>query len=95
MVFTCIFVASVLNPAISFAKDFSHAKGNNRVKQETYISCGCGCCPSTLDKPIIKCLDPSKGETIDVIKKMDQQKKESKDCELQGCSQAILYKKCS
>lgn len=67
---------------------------NVSAKEVQYLACGCGCCPSSLEKPTEKCLDAKSGETISEVKQKDIALKESKSCETAGCSQAILYKVC-
>ncbi len=64
------------------------------AKEEQYLACGCGCCPSSLEKPIVKCLDTKIGESLSSVKQKDIALKKSKSCETAGCSQAILYKDC-
>ncbi len=70
--------------------------GSAGKKQEnSYLACGCGCCPETLQKPIEKCVDKKSGETLASTEKADRAKKAGKDCALAGCSQAIRYKVCN
>ncbi len=67
---------------------------SGKKRENTYLACGCGCCPETIQKPVEKCVDKKAGETLESIKNADRAKKQAKDCELAGCSQAILYKIC-
>ncbi len=70
--------------------------GATGKKQEnSYLACGCGCCPETIQKPMNKCVDKKSGETLESIEKADRAKKAEGDCNLAGCSQAILYKVCN
>lgn len=85
---------------VGFSKDSQSQVYKNtlskigEVKENQYLTCGCGCCPSSLEKPIEKCIDTKSGETISKVKEKDSAQKASKSCETAGCSQAILYKVC-
>lgn len=67
----------------------------NRAEKEsqTYLSCGCGCCP---DAEILTeiCLYREKGDDIEEIIQADQKLKQSRECQTAECSKPILYKYC-
>lgn len=60
------------------------------------MACGCGCCPGHDDSTaaVPTCVDTSKGQTLESIRKADAERKKSRICMSVGCSMGKLYKCC-
>jgi hypothetical protein len=67
-----------------------------QITEESYISCGCGCCGS--DKPLeetaqVTCLYKSKGERIE-DKMTEDASLSPEHCATAGCSLPVKYMYC-
>lgn len=62
-------------------------------KGETYLACGCGCCPGGGGEEVV-CIDTSRGDTLAKVRARDEAARKSDKCRMMGCSKGTLFKCC-